>query len=84
MKKFRLDYILDGFAFVLVGVQTEELLKWVQLGLSILATAVSLAFSLWLWWKKAHADGKITEDEIKDGIEIIKDHLDDKEEKEKK
>lgn len=85
MKKFRLDYILDGFGFVLFGVQVDELLKWVQLGLTILATLVSIAFSIWQWWKKASADGKITEEEFKEGADIIRDgtneikhHLEDK------
>lgn len=84
MKKFRFDYIFDAIALTFAGLQVEKLFQYIQLGLGILATAVSLAFSIWLWWKKAKADGKITEDEIKDGIEMIKDHLDDKEEKEKK
>lgn len=84
MKKFRFDYVLDGIAFVLFGVQVDELLKWVQLGLTILATLVSIAFSIWQWWKKASADGKITEDEVNEAIDIIKKPLNDKEEKEKK
>ena len=88
MKKFRVDYVFDGIALALAGVQVEEVMKWVQLALGIVATIISLAFSLWQWWKKAHADGKITEEEIKDGIDIlkngtneIKDHLDDKKQK---
>ena len=78
MSKFRLDYVLDGIALYLASIQVDEILKYVQLIAGILATIISIAFSIWKWWKKASADGKITKDEIKDGIEIIKDHLDDK------
>ena len=71
MKKFRVDYILDLFALTLAGVQVEEILKWVQLAFGILATLISIAFSLWQWWKRAKQDGKITEEEIQEGIEIL-------------
>ena len=41
------------------------------------------------WWKKAKADGKITEDEIKEGVEIIENGINElkdktKEDKEEK
>ncbi|MBO7734204.1 MAG: hypothetical protein J6S67_16690 [Methanobrevibacter sp.] len=72
MKKFRFDYIFDGIALALAGVQVELLFKWVQLGLGLLATILSIAFSVWQWWKKAKQDGKITEEEFKEGVDIIK------------
>lgn len=71
MKKFRVDYILDLFALTLAGVQVEEILKWVQLAFGILATLISIAFSLWQWWKRAKQDGKITKEKIQEGIEIL-------------
>ena len=85
MKKFRLDYILDVFALVFAGTQPEDLIKYIQLALGILATLVSIAFSIWQWWKRASKDGKITEEEFKEGADIIRDgtneikhHLEDK------
>lgn len=85
MKKFRFDYVFDGIALALAGVQVEQLFKWIQLALGIMATIVSLVFSLWQWWKKAKQDGKITEEEFKEGADIIqkgsdeiKHHLEDK------
>ena len=85
MKKFRIDYILDGFAITLGAVQLNQIMQIIQLVLGIVATIISIMFSLWLWWKRASKDGKITEEEIKDGMDIlnngtkeIKDHLDDK------
>ena len=85
MKKFRIDYILDGLAITLGAVQLNQIMQIVQLVLGIIATIISIMFSIWLWWKRASKDGKITEEEIKDGMEIlnngtkeIKDHLDNK------
>ena len=85
MKEMRIDYILDGIAVGLGVAQVNEIMQIVQLTLGVLATIVSIAFSLYKWWKKAKADGKITEEEINEAIDIIKKPLDDKdEEKEKK
>ena len=78
MKNTRLDYILDVVAITLGITQGEELLRYIQLGFGILATLISIAFSIWKWWKKASADGKITKDEIKELSDELKDKLDDK------
>ena len=78
MKNTRFDYILDVVAITLGITQGEELLRYIQLGLGVLATLISIAFSIWKWWKKASADGKITKDEIKELSDELKDKLDDK------
>ena len=85
MKKFRIDYIFDGIALTFASIQPEALFQYISLILSILATLVSIAFSLWQWWKKANQDGKITKEEFKEGADIIKNgtdevkhHLEDK------
>lgn len=78
MKNTRFDYILDVVAITLGITQGEELLRYIQLGFGILATLISIAFSIWKWWKKASADGKITKDEIKELSDELKDKLDDK------
>lgn len=78
MKNTRFDYILDVVAITLGITQGEELLRYIQLGFGILATIISIAFSIWKWWKKASADGKITKEEIKELSDELKDKLDDK------
>lgn len=78
MKNTRFDYVLDAIAITLGITQGEDLLRYIQLGLGILATILSIAFSIWKWWKKASADGKITKDEIKELSDDLKDKLDDK------
>ena len=47
-----------------------------NLVLTIIATVVSLVYTIWKWWKKAKADGKITEDEVDDLMDDIKDITD--------
>lgn len=85
MKEMRIDYILDGIAVGLGVAQVNEIMQIFQLALGVLATIISIAFSLYKWWKKAKADGKITDEEINEAIDIIKEPFDDKdEEKEKK
>jgi len=78
MKDTRIDYVFDAVAIALGVSQGQELLSYIQLGLGILATIISVAFSVWKWWKKASADGKITKDEIKELSDDLKDKLDDK------
>ena len=84
MKKFRLDYIFDGIALALAGIQIEEIFKWVQLSVGLFATLLSVAFTLWQWWKRAKKDGKITEEEINEGIDILNNGIDELKDKSKK
>lgn len=82
MKDLRIDYVFDGIALGLASVQVNEIMQYIQLGAGILATLISVAFSIWKWWKKASSDGKITKEEIKDGIKEIADTIKDKKGKE--
>ena len=55
------------------GMQTNELLQTISLILTILGTIITISMALVNWWKNAKKDGKITKDEIKDAVDIIKD-----------
>lgn len=44
-----------------------------NLVLTIIATIVSLVYTIWKWWKKAKEDGKITEDEVDELVDQIND-----------
>ena len=59
------------FGSIFTAIQTDIVLKYVQLGLTILSTLVALVYTIWKWWKKSKADGKITEDEINDLVDDI-------------
>lgn len=78
MKETRIDYLFDVIAIGLGLSQGQELLSYIQLGLGIGATILSLGFTIWKWWKKASADGKIDKEEIKELSDDIKKTLDDK------
>ena len=63
----------NGLTYVLSAIQTDEVFQIVEFALSIVLTFVLIAYRLWKWYKEAKADGKITADEIKDGLDIVND-----------
>ena len=70
---------------VLAACQTNEVLKAIQIVLSIITFLVTLAYTVWKWYRKAtdeKSDGgkKITKDEIDDLMNNIKDEVDKKDE----
>ena len=68
--------------------QTNEILQTISLIVTIIGAIISMIVGpLISWWQKAKKDGKITEEEIQEGIGIISDGLDslkDKKDKEDK
>lgn len=68
------------------ALQTEEILRIVSLIITILGAIISMiVLPLLTWYKNAKRDDKITKDEIKEGIDTlqegiegVKDALDDK------
>lgn len=52
-----------------------------NLVLTIVATIVSLVYTIWKWWKKAKEDGKITEDEVDELMDDIHQITNDKNKK---
>ena len=52
-----------------------------NLVLTIIATIVSLVYTIWKWWKKAKEDGKITEDEVDELMDDIHQITNDKNKK---
>ena len=76
MKNYVCEAVNVG-QYAAVSVQTDVVLKWVQLALAIACSVVLLAYRLWKWWKEAKKDGKITPEEIKEGVDIVKDGFDD-------
>lgn len=51
----------------------DEVLKYICLGLTALATLISILYSIYKWWKEAHADGKITKEELEQLGNIVQD-----------
>ena len=68
----RYDYLGDGFAVVMAVLQTEELFKIISLICAIIASCLSILYTLYQWYKKANEDGKITTEEVKEGVALLK------------
>lgn len=60
-----------------IPIQDNPVFQWIQLILAIVASLVLIAYRLWKWWKEASKDGKIDKEEIKEGLDIISDGIDD-------
>lgn len=58
------------------GIQTNELLQTISLILTIIGTLITIVMALLSWWNRAKKDGKITKEEIDEGIGIVKDGAD--------
>ena len=76
-------YGLNIFSAILTAIQTEHVFQIISLVLTCLATTLSILFTIWKWWKKAKADGKITDEEVDELMNEINKDLE-KEKGEKK
>lgn len=63
--------------YVLAALQQNEILQYIEFGLSALVSLIIIAFKIWKWWKEAKKDGKITQEELNDLQEIVKKGEDD-------
>jgi len=75
-KVMKIDLIGLAATWTLTATQLNEVFQLVQLILSCIATLIIIVFTIWKWYKGTTADGKITADEIQDGIDVIKDGVD--------
>ena len=76
-----------GVTAVGTGLQTNEILQAISIVLTIIGSIITITMALTNWWKNAKKDGKITKEEINEGVGIIvdganklKDKIKDKEE----
>lgn len=67
------NYLGNAVGIVFSAIQSNEVLSIISWVMTILATCVSIAFTLYKWWKKASADGKIDEQEIDELGNIVDD-----------
>ena len=72
-----ISYIANGLTYVVALSQTNEIFQIVELVFAILTSVILLLYRLWKWYNEAKKDGKITREEIKDGIDIIIDGVED-------
>lgn len=67
----------NGIMYILTATQTKEIFEIISLVLSILISVIIIVSKLVSWLKKSMADGKITKEEVQEGVDIIKVGADD-------
>ncbi|MCQ2382737.1 MAG: hypothetical protein MJ060_02760 [Clostridia bacterium] len=73
----RYDYLTEAVGVVFTASQTETTFQIISLILTCLSFIVSIAFTIYNWYKKAKADGKIEKEELKELAEIGKEAVKD-------
>lgn len=58
-------------ASALVNTEVREVISWV---VTILVGIVTLGFTIYSWYKKASADGKITKEEVEELTDVLKEN----------
>lgn len=71
MQEKPINYVASAIACITTALQTNEIFSYVSLTLTILSIVVSLAFTIYRWYKVATDDGKIDKEEIDDLMENI-------------
>lgn len=71
-----------GFTVAIAAINAEvrDIISW---ALTILVGLVTLGFTIYSWYKKAKADGKITKEEVEEGVHEVTEVIDDIKEKTK-
>lgn len=57
-------YIGSVFGGVMTATQTNEIFQIIQAILTIVGLLITIAYTIWKWFKNASKDGKITIDEV--------------------
>ena len=66
-----LEDVGNGVMYCVSAAQMESVLRIASFVLSIIISILIIISRILDWYKKSKADGKITADEIKEGVEII-------------
>lgn len=74
--KTRIDFITEAVAGISIVLQPDEILRIVSFILTCLSVLISVAFTVYKWYKEAKRDGKIDADEVDDLVNKIKDNID--------
>lgn len=75
MKEKPINYIASAVACITTSLQSNEIFSYVSLSLTILSIVVSLAFTIYRWYKVATDDGKINKEEIDDLMKNINEDI---------
>ena len=73
MKDNLLDIFGIGLQAIFTAIQTDEVLRWISFGITILSALITIAYNIYKWWRKSKEDGKISMDEVDELVDIVKD-----------
>ena len=71
--KEHLDILGIGLQAIFTAIQTDEVLRWISFGFTLVSVILTIAYNIWRWWRKSKEDGKISMKEVNELGEIIKD-----------
>lgn len=74
--KEHLDILGIGLQAIFTAIQTDEVLRWISFGFTLVSVILTIAYNIWRWWKKSKEDGKISMDEVDELVDIVKDGSD--------
>ena len=74
--KEHLDILGIGLQAIFTAVQTDEVLRWISFGFTLLSVILTIAYNIWRWYRKSKEDGKITMNEVDELVDIVKDGSD--------
>ena len=77
----KLEWFLTSMTWIFTALQDNEIWQNIQFILSITSTILVLALTIYKFIRKAASDGKIDAEEIEEGIEILKDGVEELQEK---
>ena len=69
MKTESVNYGLSAFAGIFTAIQQNEIFQWISLGLTIFSVVLSICYTIYKWYKKAHQDGIVTAEEVDELID---------------
>lgn len=74
--KEHLDILGIGLQAIFTAIQTDEVLRWISFGFTLVSVILTIAYNIWRWWRKSKEDGKISMDEVDELVDIVKDGSD--------
>ena len=63
--------ICTAVAGTSTAIQPEQVFAYIQMGLTIVATLITIILGIRAWWKDAKKDGKIDKEEVEDLTTIV-------------
>ena len=74
--KEHLDILGIGLQAIFTAIQTDEVLRRISFGFTLVSVILTIAYNIWRWWRKSKEDGKISIDEVDELVDIVKDGSD--------